>query len=85
MAAQADQSEVRRKSWETRRKRYGDRGHAGSYARPPAPCPCCAGLLPLVIRLHREGVLSEGQVVKASGLSHIEIRRMADEQADGSD
>ncbi|MBB2959866.1 hypothetical protein FHU13_000227 [Methylobacterium sp. R2-1] len=79
MTAQANLSEVRRKSWETRRQRYGDRGHAGAYTRPAAPCPCCAGLLPLVIQLHREGVLSEGQVATASGLSRIEIRRMADE------
>ncbi|MBB5765672.1 hypothetical protein HNR01_005332 [Methylorubrum rhodesianum] len=85
MSAHADRSEVRRKSWETRRQRYGDRGHAGSYARPAAPCPCCAGLLPLVIRLHREGVLSEGQVVKASGLSRIEVRRLADEHGAQTD
>lgn len=85
MTVQVDASEVRRRSWETRRQRYGDRGHAGAYTRPAGPCPCCAGLLPLVIRLHRDGVLSEGQVAKASGLDRIEIRRMADEQADGSD
>lgn len=36
-------------------------------------------LLDLAIRLHVEGVLSEGQVATASGLDRVEIRRRADE------
>lgn len=38
------------------------------------------GLLRLVIRLHVNRDLSEGQVVSASGLDRIEIRQLADER-----
>ena len=41
--------------------------------------PNVDGLLDLAIRLHVEGVLSEGQVAAASGLDRVEIRRRADE------
>lgn len=37
------------------------------------------GLLALAIRLHVEGVLSEGQVATAAGLDRVEIRRLSDE------
>lgn len=33
-------------------------------------------MLLLIIRLHREGLISEGQVAEATGLSRIEIRRI---------
>lgn len=69
-----DLVEVRRKAWETRRAKYGPRGHAGSYSRASH-----RGLLALVIELHTEGVLSEGQVAKASGLDRVTIRHMADD------
>jgi hypothetical protein len=36
-------------------------------------------MLDALIRLHAEGVLSEGQVAKATGLDRVEIRRRADE------
>ena len=70
----SDLSAVRKRAWETRRARYGEQGHAGSYSRSHPH----SGLLALVIRLHVEGVLSEGQVASASGLSRVEIRRLAD-------
>jgi hypothetical protein len=37
-----------------------------------------AGALRLVIQMHVEGTLSEGQVVAATGLDRIEVRRLAD-------
>jgi hypothetical protein len=37
------------------------------------------GALRLVVQLHVEGALSEGQVATATGLSRIEIRELADE------
>lgn len=61
---------VRRKSWETRRAKYGEAGHEGIYTRSPA-------LLKLVIGLMNEGVLSEGQVQEASGLDRDEIRKLS--------
>lgn len=71
----ANLSEVRRRAWETRRKEYGPRGHSGNYSRAPSSAE--RGALGLVIRLHNEGVLSEGQVAKATGLDRVEIRRLA--------
>ena len=68
-------TEARRKAWETRRQKYGAVGHSGSYSRLPT---AHRGALWLVIALHREGVLSEGQVAQATGLDRIAIRRMAD-------
>lgn len=67
----ADFSEVRKAAWETRRKSYGAKGHAGSYTRSPA-------LLALAVRLMNEGVLSEGQVAKASGLDRVAIRKISE-------
>jgi hypothetical protein len=66
--------EERERAWVTRREKYGPRGHGSSYSRSART----NGLLDLVIRLHVEGVLSEGQVAKASGLGRVEIRRLAD-------
>lgn len=37
-----------------------------------------AGALRLVIQLHNEGALSEGQVSSATGLDRTEVRRLAD-------
>jgi hypothetical protein len=73
-------SEIRKRAWETRRQKYGVAGHAGSYARTTSPCPACHGAVGLLIRLHREGVLSEGQIAKATGIDRISIRELADLQ-----
>ena len=68
-------TDVRKRAWETRRKKYGPMGHRG-YRRQVANYD---GMLSLIIRLHNEGTLSEGQVAKATGLHRIEVRRLADE------
>lgn len=70
----ADLSAVRARAWETRRARYGQQGHAGSYSRNTAE----RGALVLVIRLLNEGVLSEGQVCRATQLDRVTVRAMAD-------
>ncbi|MCW5736329.1 MAG: hypothetical protein KIS73_19530 [Enhydrobacter sp.] len=36
-------SEVRRRAWQTRRERYGAKGHSGQY-RQAALCPTCERL-----------------------------------------
>ena len=74
-----DHTEVRHAAWKTRRERYGDRGHSGTYSRGPSSCSRCEGMLALIIKLHVEGTLSEGQVAKATGLHRIAIREMADD------
>jgi len=72
-------SDVRKTAWETRRAKYGKRGHAGSYSRGPAgKCRHCSAAVSLVMRLHNDGVLSEGQVAKALQLDRIEVRELAD-------
>lgn len=72
-----DYSEVRRRAWATRRAKYGPRGHGGAY-RQAALCPNCDRMRDLLIRLHNEDVLSEGQVAKATGMDRIDLRRRAD-------
>jgi len=76
MANRPASEHARLMAWQTRRAKYGPKGHASSYARP---CARCRALLGLVIRLHVAGVLSEGQVAQASGLDRVTIRTMADD------
>lgn len=64
-------TEAARRAWATRRAN----GNA-----PPLKADR-DGMLSLIIRLHVEEVLSEGQVAKATGLDRPEIRRLADECA----
>lgn len=71
-------SDARKKAWETRRKKYGARGHSGSYSRSPE-CQHCGRMRAAIISLHAEGILSEGQACRISGLNRIEARKMADE------
>ena len=77
--SRADPSEVRKRAWETRRARYGNRGHSGAYLTG-RPCPRCASMEAMLIRLHAEGVLSEGQAVNATGLDRVEVRKLADQR-----
>ena len=79
-----DHRDARAKAWETRRAKYGAAGHAGSYRRGGGYANS-AGLLALVIRLHIDGTLSEGQVCSASGLDRVEVRKLADEHRDERD
>lgn len=70
-------SDARKRGWETRRKKYGNTGHArGAYGHGGDHV---ASMQALLIRLHEEGVLSEGQVSKATGLHRITVRKLADE------
>lgn len=75
-----DLSEARKQAWETRRKKYGKRGHSGTY-RATGRCGECGraqAMTYILVRLHVEGVLSEGQTAKATGLDRVEVRRIAD-------
>lgn len=72
--------EARMKAWATRRHRYGPRGHAGSYSRGFALGSVLARrAIALVVKLHREEVLSEGQCCKALDLDRVQFRVMCDE------
>ena len=67
-------SDVRKRAWETRRAKYGSRGHDGAYTRPSGPCPHCRPAIAAIIELHAEGVLSEGQAAKMTGMDRVAIR-----------
>jgi hypothetical protein len=69
------QRNARSRAWRTRRQKYGPKGHAGSYARP---CSSCERMSALIVRLHNEGVLSEGQAAKALGVDRITLRARSD-------
>lgn len=73
----ADVTAARAKAWETRRAKYGPKGHCGRYWRHVVP----KGMLDLIIKLHVDGVLSEGQVAQATGLDRVFIRTLADRHA----
>lgn len=73
-------SAVRKKAWETRRAVYGPSGHAGAYAFPHRREGSSVGsrALRLVILMHREAVLSEGQCCQYLGLDRVEFRKLCD-------
>lgn len=70
----------RKKAWITRREKYGDRGHRGAYKWHHDYR--IERMQEALIRLHVEEVLSEGQIMKITGLDRIEVRRLADEMMD---
>ena len=65
----------------TRRKLYDERGHGGQY-RQVAACALCSRMRDVMVRLHVEGVLSEGQAARATGLDRVSLRRLADAVAE---
>ena len=69
-------SDIRKRAWTTRRAKYGPQGHGGSYRRLHLNRDA---MLALIIRLHNEAVLSEGQVARATGLDRLTIRKLEDE------
>lgn len=66
---------AREKAWKSRREKYGPKGHHGTYSRASGKC-CdhCNRMRVVIVGLHREGVLSEGQAARISGLSRVEVR-----------
>lgn len=68
-------SEIRKQSWETRRKKYGPSGHSGGcYITSHRSGASAKKMFDLIIRLHSEGILSEGQVVAATDVDRISVR-----------
>lgn len=80
-------ADVRKRAWKTRREKYGARGHSGTYHHPRPIYTArwnerLNTMQDALIRLYREGVLSEGQVSKATGLDRVSCRDLAIQQAD---
>lgn len=72
-------NDARAKAWATRREKYGSRGHSGSYQCAPNAASIRL-MRRWLIRLHVEGVLSEGQASKATSLDRVTVREMADKE-----
>lgn len=67
----------RAKAWATRREKYGEHGHARSYRRPVDPVGRKA--LALVVSLHLQETLSEGQCCAALNLDRVSFREIVDD------
>lgn len=77
--SECDLSEVRKRAWKTRRNKYGPHGHSGGYNTYSRPMSAVGQrALALVIRLHEEGALSEGQCSKALNIDRIRFRALCD-------
>lgn len=78
-----DLSAVRRRAWATRRAKYGKFGHRGSYrcgcGRDADYAAAHSDMILLIVKLHIEGVISEGQASKAMHIGRIDLRKKADE------
>lgn len=80
-------ADVRKRAWKTRREKYGERGHGGAYCHPKPIYTArwnerLNSMQDALIRLYREGVLSEGQVSKATGLDRVSCRDLAIQQVE---
>lgn len=70
---------ARDQAWKTRRAKYGPRGHGSSYSRGHRGQDRLGTLaLKMLVRLHEEGTLSEGQCCKALDLDRVEWRAICD-------
>jgi hypothetical protein len=67
----------RARAWATRREKYGEHGHAGSYRRPADPIGRRA--LATVISLHLQETLSEGQCCAALNIDRVSFRAICDD------
>lgn len=79
-------ADIRKRAWETRRKKYGEHGHSGSYGTQRVVYSArwnerLQSMQDMLIRLYRQGVLSEGQVSKACGIDRVSCRDLAIHQA----
>lgn len=72
---------ARERAWNTRRKRYGQSGHAAAYRSGASVVPSIyRAALSLVIRLYRDGTLSEGQCCKALAVDRVTFRGIVDDE-----
>ena len=77
----SDLTEVRSQAWRTRRVKYGEKGHSGSYSRGPHHCSACDRMQRVIASLHLDELLTEGQAAKATGLDRVVLRTLADDIA----
>ena len=71
-----DTATVRKQAWATRRAKYGDKGHDGSYSAN-GRCAGCHSMRDAIVRLHNEEILSEGQTAKILKCGRVAVRDLA--------
>ena len=79
-------ADIRKRAWKTRREKYGERGHSGPDGTKLIVYSArwnerLRSMQDMLIRLYRQGVLSEGQVSKACGIDRVSCRDLAIQQA----
>lgn len=72
-----DLSDARRKAWATRRAKYGPRGNCGVY-RHGGVSFLENRAIRLIVKLHLDETLSEGQCAKALGIDRVAWREMVE-------
>ena len=79
----AEISAARRQGWETRRKKYGPRGHNSSYSRSPVDLSEAVAsdmrLARLVAYCLADGVMTEGQVARVIEVDRLGVRHLRDD------
>lgn len=74
-------SDARARAWATRRAQYGPRGHSGAYTRwAPLRESLMRRALKLIVKLHLDGTLSEGQACRALNVGRVEWRTLVDDE-----
>lgn len=72
----------RERAWATRRRRYGDRGHRGSYWRGTVstdPLRQRRQLSRITFYCWSTGLLSEGQIARILAADRVEVRGLCDD------
>lgn len=74
---------ARQRAWETRRKKYGPRGHNSSYSRSPVDLSFAVQsdlrLARLVAYCLADGLLTEGQVARVIEMDRLGVRYLRDD------
>lgn len=81
--SKAEISAARHRAWQTRRRKYGPRGHSGVYSRGPVNISFAIRaelrLARLVAYCLADGLMTEGQLCKVIEADRLAIREMRDD------
>ena len=79
----AEITAARHRAWETRRKKYGPRGHDSAYSRSPVNLSSAirsdVRLARLVAYCLADGLMTEGQVSKVIEIDRLGVRYLRDD------
>lgn len=77
-AASVTRSGSKQQAWRTRKLRYGPSGDSRPYVPKPFAYFGNHMLNRLVAVVHGEGMLSEGQIARVTGMTILDVRRSTD-------